>query len=304
MSINRIYRIQKEIKDLFKNPLEKDNIFIDIDDNDINIIKCLIIGTKDTPYYGGFFLFTLRFPESYPLSPPIVWFYTTKSKMRMNPNLYTNGKVCLSILNTWGNSSNWTPSMSVRSILISIQSMVLINNPIYNEPGFKFTTKQLDNYNNAVKYYVSTCGIRDILIGNLSRFLEKSKNIISFDCFSEIINNNFIKNIEEYIKMLKDNYNILGNNMIICPPPFERFCQHVNYKDITLTLINHYNKIHNVPLDDKYSDFGSIDLRNQLKSKLKLELLQYCRDNKIRGFSKLRKDGLIDLLVANNIKLE
>ena len=45
MSINRIYRIQKEIQDLFKNPLVNDNIFIDVED-DINIIKCLIIGTK------------------------------------------------------------------------------------------------------------------------------------------------------------------------------------------------------------------------------------------------------------------
>ena len=85
--------------------------FIEIDDEDISIIKCLIIGTKNTPYMGGFFLFSLRFPEHYPMSPPIVWFYTTKSNMRINPNLYINGKVCLSIINTWGNSSNWTPSI-------------------------------------------------------------------------------------------------------------------------------------------------------------------------------------------------
>ena len=55
MSIDRIYRIKQELIDLYKYPLDEDNIFIETDDEDISIIKCLIIGTKDTPYMGGFF---------------------------------------------------------------------------------------------------------------------------------------------------------------------------------------------------------------------------------------------------------
>ena len=109
------------------------------------------------------------------MSPPIVWFYTTKSNMRMNPNLYINGKVCLSIINTWGNSSNGTPSMGIRSILISIQSMVFIDNPLNNEPGIGFSEKQVNMYNKAVKYYVCDSAIKDILMGSLERLFENIK---------------------------------------------------------------------------------------------------------------------------------
>ena len=303
MSIDRIYRIKKEIEDLYKNPLDNDNIFIEIDDEDISIIKCLIIGTKNTPYMGGFFLFSLRFPEHYPMSPPIVWFYTTKSNMRINPNLYINGKVCLSIINTWGNSSNWTPSMTIRSILISIQSMVLINNPLYNEPGIAFNDKQVNMYNKAVKYYVCDSAIKDILMGNLERFFENRKKIISFEIFRDKIKEYFTENIEEYITSCRDNYKNIGNVVISCPSPLERFDRVANFKYIANILINYYNDNNDVKLDNKYSNFNSMDLQNKLKNKKKPELQQICRDFKIKKFSKLNKKGLIELITLSNIEL-
>lgn len=303
MSIDRIYRIKKEIEDLYKNPLDNDNIFIEIDDEDITVIKCLIIGTKNTPYMGGYFLFSLRFPEHYPMCPPVVWFYTTKSNMRINPNLYINGKVCLSIINTWGSSSNWTPSMTVRSILISIQSMVLINNPLYNEPGISFNDKQVNMYNNAVKYYVCDSAIKDILMGNLERFFENRKQIISFEIFRSKIKEYFIDNIEDYITLCRDNYKKIGDIVISCPSPLERFDRISNFKYITLKLINYYNENSDVKLDEKYSDFNSIDLKNKLKYKKKPELQQICRDFKIKKFSKLNKSNLIELIIFNNINL-
>ena len=62
-------------------------------------IHALITGPFDTPYEGGFFLFVIRCPPDYPIRPPRVKLLTTGNKeVRFNPNLYKNGKVCLSIL--------------------------------------------------------------------------------------------------------------------------------------------------------------------------------------------------------------
>ena len=62
-------------------------------------MNCLIVGPFDTPYEGGFFHFVIRFGPEYPLQPPRVRFLTTSNgTVRFNPNLYSNGKVCLSIL--------------------------------------------------------------------------------------------------------------------------------------------------------------------------------------------------------------
>jgi len=44
-------------------------------------------------------LFVIRCPPDYPIRPPRVKLLTTGNKeVRFNPNLYKNGKVCLSIL--------------------------------------------------------------------------------------------------------------------------------------------------------------------------------------------------------------
>lgn len=62
----------------------------------------LITGPEATPYENGCFEFDVYFPPDYPTSPMSVNLQTTgKHTVRFNPNLYNDGKVCLSILNTW-----------------------------------------------------------------------------------------------------------------------------------------------------------------------------------------------------------
>ena len=62
-------------------------------------IHALITGPFDTPYEGGFFYFIIRCPPDYPIRAPRVKLMTTgDNQVRFNPNLYKNGKVCLSIL--------------------------------------------------------------------------------------------------------------------------------------------------------------------------------------------------------------
>lgn len=74
----------------------------------------------------------------YPQVPPSVHFMTTGGGgVRFNPNLYNSGKICLSLLGTW-NGPGWIPGRStLLQVLVSIQSLIFVQNPYYNEPGYE-----------------------------------------------------------------------------------------------------------------------------------------------------------------------
>ena len=59
---------------------------------------------------------------------------TCDGATRFHPNLYRNGKVCLSILNTW-KGEQWTSCQTIRSILLTLITL-FHNKPLLNEPGF------------------------------------------------------------------------------------------------------------------------------------------------------------------------
>jgi hypothetical protein len=63
--------------------------------------KAMIIGPADTPYAWCPLVFSIDCPTDYPFSSPAVCFMTSDGVTRFHPNLYVNGKVCLSILGTW-----------------------------------------------------------------------------------------------------------------------------------------------------------------------------------------------------------
>ncbi len=55
----------------------------------------------------------------------------------MNPNLYADGKVCLSLLGTW-DGPGWRPNeSSLSEVLLAIQGQILCSDPFFNEPGFE-----------------------------------------------------------------------------------------------------------------------------------------------------------------------
>ena len=62
---------------------------------------------------------------------------TNGGRCRFNPNIYSGGKVCLSILGTWRAEpgEQWSSAQGLESILISIQSL-MSPNPFENEPGY------------------------------------------------------------------------------------------------------------------------------------------------------------------------
>ena len=50
-----------------------------------------------------------------------------------------DGKVCVSLLGTWSGqgSENWDSNNSnLLQVLVSIQGLILVNEPYFNEPGY------------------------------------------------------------------------------------------------------------------------------------------------------------------------
>lgn len=111
----------------------------------------MIVGPPGTPYEFGFFEFNFKFKDNYPRVPPSVSAITTGGGVtRFNPNIYANGKVCLSILGTWRGErgEEWSPAQGLESVLLSIQSL-MSSNPYENEPGFEEARGQYDQENQA-----------------------------------------------------------------------------------------------------------------------------------------------------------
>ncbi|KAE8731760.1 putative ubiquitin-conjugating enzyme E2 26 [Hibiscus syriacus] len=103
----------------------------------MDLLRAVIIGAEGTPYHDGLFFFDVFFPASYPKGPPHVYYHS--GGLRLNPNLYGCGKVCLSLLNTWSGDKNekWIPGMSTMlQVLVSIQALILNQDPYFNEPGW------------------------------------------------------------------------------------------------------------------------------------------------------------------------
>ena len=94
----------------------------------------MIRGPSGTPYADALFFFSFEFPMDYPFTPPKVLILTGDGKTRMHPNLYVQGKVCLSILGTFTGPS-WSANMTLETILLNLQSL-LDENPLANEPAF------------------------------------------------------------------------------------------------------------------------------------------------------------------------
>ena len=206
MAQRSIKRIQNDIKLYHKSDLNDHGIFVHFNDKNIFNAKALIIGPDETPYKNGFYFFDINYTEKYPQEPPKVVLCTLNKRTRFNPNLYTGGKVCLSILGTWS-GPGWTPCLSTNEVLLSIQSL-MNNNPIQNEPGFENLT--LENSEDARKY-VRILEYHNHLIAIVQMIEELPPH---FACFKELIESKFCEfyktNFEFINKMATSKYNYVN----------------------------------------------------------------------------------------------
>lgn len=141
-------RIALDVKDVMTDPIE--NISYIPHDDLVNVGYAMIIGPSKTPYEYGYYFFEFVYPPNYPFSPPKVFFKTCDGKTRFNPNLYVNGYVCLSLLNTWP-GEKWSACQSLRSILLCL-STLFNEQPLLNEPGIQLGHKDVEPYNHILHY--------------------------------------------------------------------------------------------------------------------------------------------------------
>ena len=153
-----IMRIMSELSSLKKDmPINWDSsVVMRMSQKNTNLISFIIVGPKDTPYHNGLFEFHAYFPDNYPINIPKVLINTTDNdKVRFNPNLYSNGKVCLSLLGTWqgDRGESWIPQISTFfQVIISIQSLILVEDPYFNEPGYERNMNTTEGKNNSKLY--------------------------------------------------------------------------------------------------------------------------------------------------------
>ena len=92
-----------------------------------DLYSVMIVGPARTPYEDGLFFFDFQLSSDYPQSPPVGHYYSYCTD-RLNPNLYEDGKVCVSLLGTWSGkgTESWTPNSNMLQLLVSIQGEKVI----------------------------------------------------------------------------------------------------------------------------------------------------------------------------------
>ena len=128
-----------------------------IHDNIFEWSVALIVLNPDSLYYGGYFKAVIRFPKNYPFEPPDFRF----QRPLWHPNIYPDGRLCISILHAPGDDvmsgeqsgERWTPVQRVESILISVISLLddaEVNSPANIDAGVMLRT-QRDAYKERVR---------------------------------------------------------------------------------------------------------------------------------------------------------
>jgi ubiquitin-conjugating enzyme E2 D/E len=114
-------RIQKELEDIRKDPPA--GCSAGPVNDDLFAWEGVIFGPSDSPYAGGVFKLSIRFPTEYPFKQPHIQFNTKI----YHPNINSAGGICLDIL-----KSQWSPALTISKVLLSILSLLTDPNP--NDP--------------------------------------------------------------------------------------------------------------------------------------------------------------------------
>ncbi|KAL8057054.1 hypothetical protein ABFX02_04G159300 [Erythranthe guttata] len=125
------------------------------EESNIMLLNAVISSPDDTPWSGGTFKLTVRFPEDFPFTPPGVRFV---SRM-FHPNIYEDGRVCLDIL-----QDQWSPILlHIGSILLSVQSLLSDANPDspVNSEAARLFSENKREYNRRVREIVEQSQVAD-----------------------------------------------------------------------------------------------------------------------------------------------
>jgi len=235
----RMSRLAYEMRmyNLDKEDCNKDGIYMFESKEDI--FYGLVIGSEGTPYHNGYLLFKIEFPEKYPFVPPKMTFISLDLNCRIHPNLYQNGYVCLSMINTWG-ENEYTPGLSLVKILRTIQS-ILTENPIEGEPDHENDkSPEANNYKEMVIYDI--INLYQYHMVN-DQFLLESQQKIPIDIrdkINPILRDLFKKNYNSVIKNIEKYKSSYVNNQLYVSYVYSDYKCKLNYDE----LFNNFNQLY------------------------------------------------------------
>ncbi|KAH1498988.1 hypothetical protein KXV92_006495 [Aspergillus fumigatus] len=120
MASNRTRRIAKEIADI-RADTHSQITAEPVEDDDVTHLRGTFPGPPGTPYEGGTYEVDIKIPNDYPFRPPVMKFVTKV----WHPNVSSQtGAICLDTL-----SSAWSPVLTIKSALLSLQSLLSTPEP-------------------------------------------------------------------------------------------------------------------------------------------------------------------------------
>ena len=182
-------RIQKEYRDLLKNPIE--NIIILPNPDNIYEWHYVILGTEK-PYLNGYYYGLLTLPKEYPYKAPKIIIKTPNGRFKPDTRL------CFSMSDY--HQETWNPNWNIRTIMIGFYSFMLEESQ--TEGSIETTYEERIKYAKNSKQFNKKIDIYEELFGNID--------------FQKINEKNLEKKVEKNEKICKFCYESSGILETVC----------------------------------------------------------------------------------------
>lgn len=152
-----IPHLQKQLQELLVSPPAGFRVE---PTSDIYVWTIWFTGPADSPYAGGQYRAVMRFPRDFPMKPPDFRIISSF----WHPNVYPNGRFCISILHAPGEDDlnaeesalmRWTPVRTISSVLLSI--MALLNDLDPLDSGAPANVDALSQYRKHPEQFLAQC---------------------------------------------------------------------------------------------------------------------------------------------------
>jgi ubiquitin-protein ligase len=164
-------------------------------------LRILLIGASGTPYENGSFFFDIYIPPEYKNKPPIINLINCPQSVLLNFNIYGQGQVCLSLLESYkgepiDDSERWDKhTSSIDQLITIIQSSIFNEQPYFNEQGnYRIYGTEEGNKKS------EQANISYTLVTMKYMILQTLKNKDKYKEFTQVINDHYKLKKEEIIK--------------------------------------------------------------------------------------------------------
>eukprot|EP00924_Labyrinthula_sp_SR-Ha-C_P001187 maker-scaffold_7-snap-gene-16.4-mRNA-1 protein AED:0.01 eAED:0.01 QI:251/1/1/1/1/1/2/310/418 len=126
--------LQREFRKNKKSPHSEFFQVYELVNDNIQMWEVYLIGPPNTLYENGVYKAHLKFPDEYPMKPPSIQFLCEI----LHPNIYKDGKVCISTLQNGPDGSDelgqyWRPVLGIEQAILSVVS--LLSDPNIEDPA-------------------------------------------------------------------------------------------------------------------------------------------------------------------------